>query len=55
MKYVDAIDQYGSDKPDLRFGLKFIDLTDELKNSGFSVFKTVANTEKGSIKAMKFE
>jgi len=55
MKYVDAIDQYGTDKPDLRFGLKFVDLTEDLKNSGFSVFKTVANTEKGSIKAMKFE
>ncbi len=53
MKYVDAMDQYGTDKPDLRFGLKFVDFTEEMKNSDFSVFKTVANTEKGSIKAIR--
>ncbi len=53
MKYVDAMDQYGTDKPDLRFGLKFVDFTEEMKDSEFSVFKTVANTEKGSIKAIR--
>ncbi len=55
MKYVDAIDQYGSDKPDLRFGMKFVDMTESFKNSWFSVFQTVANTEKWCIKAMKVE
>ena len=31
IKYVDAMDKYGSDKPDTRFGLHLIDVTDELK------------------------
>ncbi len=55
MKYVDAIDKYGTDKPDLRFGMKFVDMTQDFKNSEFGVFKTVANTSKWSIKAMKVE
>ena len=34
----DAMDQYGSDKPDRRFGLNFVDLTEELKDCEFRVF-----------------
>lgn len=37
--YQEAMDRFGSDKPDLRFGMELIDLTEELKNSEFSVFK----------------
>ncbi len=38
MRYDDALAQYGSDKPDLRFGMKFIELTDLAKGKGFPVF-----------------
>ena len=41
MKYVDAIKNYGSDKPDLRFGMEINDITDIFKNTEFSIFKNV--------------
>lgn len=44
LKHREAIDQYGSDKPDLRFGMPLIEMTEDFKNSDFSVFKdTVSN------------
>lgn len=54
MSYTEAMENYGSDKPDLRFWMKFVDLTDVFKNSDFSVFKTVANSG-WVIKAIKLE
>jgi len=36
--YLEAMDLYGSDKPDLRFDMKMVDLTEDLKNTQFSVF-----------------
>jgi len=41
MSYQEAMTTYGSDKPDLRFGLPIIDVTDILGDSEFKVFKTV--------------
>jgi len=38
MTFADAMRDYGVDKPDLRFGLKHVDITDVFKNSGFKVF-----------------
>lgn len=38
MPWSDAMKYYGSDKPDLRFGMKFVELMDILKGYGFSVF-----------------
>ena len=38
LSYQDAMEYYGSDKPDLRFGMKFVDLTSSFKGKGFVVF-----------------
>ena len=51
MKYCDAMEQYGSDKPDLRFGMKLCDLSDLVKDCGFSVFKD-AVASGGSVRAI---
>lgn len=52
MTYKEAIDTYGSDKPDMRFGCKFVDVTSLFANSWFSVFKDVV-AKGGVIKAIK--
>jgi aspartyl-tRNA synthetase len=38
MSWQEAMDRYGSDKPDIRFGMELINITDIVKNCGFSVF-----------------
>ena len=38
MSYADAMRQYGSDKPDIRFDMRFVELTDLTQNKGFKVF-----------------
>jgi len=38
MTYADAMEKYGNDKPDLRFGMEFIELTTTMQGKGFSVF-----------------
>ena len=38
MKWIDAMNDYGSDKPDTRFDMKLIDVTENVKNCGFGVF-----------------
>ena len=51
MKYDDAIANYGSDKPDLRFGMKIQDISDVFTNTEFGVFKSVLEN-KGVINAI---
>jgi len=38
MPYSEAMDLYGSDKPDIRFGMKFVELTDTAKGKDFAIF-----------------
>jgi len=42
MTWHDAMKYYGSDKPDLRFGMKFVELMDIMQGKGFSVFDNAA-------------
>lgn len=51
MSYDDAMNFYGSDKPDLRFDMKLIDLSKETQNCGFGVFENAVK-DGGSIKAI---
>ncbi|PHH97917.1 aspartate--tRNA ligase [Fusobacterium nucleatum] len=51
MPYAEAMDRFGSDKPDLRFGVELKDLSDIVKNSSFNAFSsTVQNS--GLVKAV---
>ncbi|MDP8925068.1 MAG: aspartate--tRNA ligase [Chloroflexota bacterium] len=40
LTYREALDRYGTDKPDLRFGMPIVDLTDTVRESGFGVFRS---------------
>ena len=44
LTYADAMARYGSDKPDTRFGLELVDVSDLLKDSGFKVFSSAVAT-----------
>lgn len=52
MNYWEAMDIYGSDKPDTRYGMHLVDLTDVFANSKFKVFATAANEEGSVVKAI---
>ena len=49
--FADAMNRYGSDKPDTRFGMEIQDLSDVVKNCGFGVF-TSAIADGGSVRAI---
>jgi aspartyl-tRNA synthetase len=51
MSFTEAMNRFGNDKPDLRFGLELQDLADLCQNTGFKVFDDVL-TKKGSIKGI---
>ena len=52
MTYKEAMDRYGSDKPDTRFGLEFVNISDIVKECGFGVFANAASDEKGSVRGI---
>ncbi|RYY00134.1 aspartate--tRNA ligase, partial [bacterium] len=54
LTYQQAMDMYGSDKPDTRFGMEFIDLTEMMSGSGFNAFADLAKSG-GKVKALKLE
>lgn len=51
LTYKEAMERFGSDKPDLRFGMELKNLTDLVENSDFAVFKN-AIEQKGSVRAI---
>ncbi len=51
MTYAEAMDSYGSDKPDLRFGMKLYNVSDIIKNCDFQVFKGAVDSG-GIVKAI---
>lgn len=54
ISYEDAMNRYGSDKPDLRFGMELVDLSDSLKDTEFGVFKNTL-LGGGVVKAIRVE
>ena len=51
LTYAEAMDRYGCDRPDARFGLELVDTSDLFKNSGFKVFSG-AIAQGGSVKVL---
>jgi len=51
MTYQEAMARYGSDKPDLRFGMELVDLSDIVANSDFNVFASAVN-KGGKVRAI---
>ena len=54
MDYQEAISKYGTDKPDLRFGMEIIDLTEIFQDSSFRIFQDVIKNQ-GKICAIKID
>lgn len=54
LPYAEAMDRYGSDKPDTRFGLELINVSDLCEGSGFSVFDSAIEGG-GSVRAIRVE
>jgi len=53
MSYADAMNRYGSDKPDLRFGLELVDVSDLARKTDFKVFQDALAKPKGVVKAIR--
>ncbi|WDL99592.1 aspartate--tRNA ligase [Alicyclobacillus sp. ALC3] len=51
LTYQEAMDRYGSDKPDLRFGMPIVDISDAVRGTGFRVFED-ALSQGGVVKAI---
>lgn len=47
----EAMDRYGSDKPDVRFGMEIVDLTESVKDTGFVVFRSAID-QGGSVRGI---
>lgn len=54
LPYSEAMDRFGSDKPDTRFGMEFINISDEVKNCGFKVFSGAIENG-GSVRCINAE
>ena len=53
MTYAEAMRRYGSDKPDLRIALEFVDVAEQVKDCEFAVFTAAANDPDGRVVALR--
>lgn len=53
MTFADAIDKYGSDKPDLRIPLEFVNIKEDMQNEEFKVFSGLANNPQARVIALR--
>ena len=54
MTWDEAMERYGSDKPDIRFGMDSLDISEYVKGSDFKVFKSVLDNG-GQVKVIKVD
>jgi aspartyl-tRNA synthetase len=54
LEYMEAMDRYGTDRPDLRFGMDIVAITDLLKHTDFKVFQQILQAG-GTVKAIRVE
>ena len=54
MTWDEAMERFGSDKPDMRFGMELLDISEEVKGSTFKVFSSVLEAG-GKVKAIKVD
>ena len=54
MKWIDAMNRYGSDKPDTRFGMELVDVSETVEGCGFGVF-TSALENGGSVRGLNIK
>ncbi len=54
LSYQEAMDRFGSDKPDLRFAMELVDISDIVADSGFSVFSSACSSG-GSVRGIKVD
>ena len=52
MKWQDAMNNYGSDKPDTRFEMKLVDVSEVVKGCGFGVFTSALEMKNGSVRGI---
>ena len=52
MKWKDAMNDYGSDKPDTRFEMKLVDVSEIVKDCGFGVFTSALEMKNGSVRGI---
>jgi aspartyl-tRNA synthetase len=52
--YAEAMRRYGSDKPDLRFGLELVDVAERFRTSGFPLFRDLANGAGNRVIALRY-
>jgi aspartyl-tRNA synthetase len=50
--YHDVMERYGSDKPDLRFGMELVDISDLARKSNFNAFKAAVESPKGRVRGL---